>query len=308
MGLILMKRINKEVLVQFLFFVLTAAFIIYALISRKVNKYVHPRFYFGLWISSVVLLIFGVSVLLDRKKGRHNANLNQYLLLLLPLLFSLLFPPMGTGNADILLTENENKPTVNSNANTNQSEKSESPDQSTNSSDNMQYENQDDEEDAADEDISQNTIDGSDSTVNEKNQDKQKKEDMSKKYTDNEVDGVYVINDDIFSDWYIDVYNNLDNFIGKKYQFLAQVFSMDGLKENQFLAGRYFMVCCAADLEGYGVLCESDKRSDLKEDQWITVTATIESYKYQDMLVPILSDVTISEAKAPKVEYIYYNY
>lgn len=89
------------------------------------------------------------------------------------------------------------------------------------------------------------------------------------KYSQYEVDGVLVINDDIFADWYGDVYDNLDDFIGKKCKYLAQLYSMEDFKANQFLAGRYFMVCCAADLVGYGIVCESDIRSELTDEEWI---------------------------------------
>ena len=130
---------------------------------------------------------------------------------------------------------------------------------------------------------------------------------ISEKYAQYEVDGVMVINDDIFADWYCDVYDNLDEFVGKKCQYLAQVYSMEDFEENQFLAGRYFMVCCAADLVGYGIVCETDIRSELKDEEWITVTGTISEYEYNGYMVPLLTDVTITEGEAPDVEYIYYN-
>jgi putative membrane protein len=131
--------------------------------------------------------------------------------------------------------------------------------------------------------------------------------DISEKYAQYEVDGVMVINDDIFADWYCDVYDNLDDFKGKKCKYLAQVYSMEDFKENQFLAGRYFMVCCAADLVGYGITCESDIRSELKDEEWITVEGTIDEYEYNGYMVPLLTDVTITKAEAPDVTYIYYN-
>ncbi|MGB8452566.1 MAG: hypothetical protein WCD89_09545 [Anaerocolumna sp.] len=54
-------------------------------------------------------------------------------------------------------------------------------------------------------------------------------------------------------------------------------------------------------------MCESDMRSELKEDQWITVTATISKCIYEGSEVPLLKDAVIKKTKAPKDEYIYYN-
>jgi putative membrane protein len=82
---------------------------------------------------------------------------------------------------------------------------------------------------------------------------------------------------------------------------------MEEFDDKHFLAGRYFMVCCAADLVGYGIACESDIRSELKDDEWITVKGSITEYDYNGYQVPMLTEVTITKAKAPEVEYIYYN-
>ncbi|MGB8452565.1 MAG: hypothetical protein WCD89_09540 [Anaerocolumna sp.] len=48
------------------------------------------------------------------------------------------------------------------------------------------------------------------------------------------MNGCYVIDDDTFANWFMDLYDHPDDFAGEKYQFLAQVYSMDDLKEDQF--------------------------------------------------------------------------
>ena len=68
------------------------------------------------------------------------------------------------------------------------------------------------------------------------------------------------------------------------------------------------MVCCAADLAGYGLICEYDNRSELKDNEWIIVTGTIKKGSYQGADIPILTEVKIEKAEAPKEEYIYYDY
>lgn len=288
------KRTNSETVMQIIILVLTAFFLLYGMISGKVNKFVHPRFHIGLWISIIVLLLFAIGMLTERKKGRHNANVQQYCIFLIPLIFALIFPSIGTSNVDIVLAGN--KPSVNADNNTQ----------------NSQLEEQEDSTYSEDwEDSQMISEDAPSSDVNEDMQEIQETQDTvdrSEIYNTKEVDGTYVIEDDIFADWFMDVYDNLDDFVGQKYQFLAQVYPMEGLAENQFLAGRYLMVCCAADLVGYGIICESDIRSELKEDQWITVKGTIVQCEYDGALVPMLIDVTITDAEVPKVEYIYYNY
>lgn len=130
---------------------------------------------------------------------------------------------------------------------------------------------------------------------------------MSDKYKGEQVDGATVIKDDNFAVWYYDTYDYLKDFVGKRYQFLAQVYPSNDFGKNRFLAGRYIMVCCAADASGYGIICENDISPDLKENEWITVTGTIQEYEFQGAMVPMLTDTVITKAKAPKDEYVYYN-
>jgi putative membrane protein len=272
----IVRKINKEAIVQFVILALTAFFLVNALLRGEVNKYVHPRFYFGLWVSGIVMVLFAASALLDGKKGRHNVNLSQYLIFFIPLIFACLFPARAAGNTDMVLAENAT--------------------QSPNSSNKPKGYH-----------TKKKNTNNNNKNNQRKNQKKQSDIDVSKNYNKYQKGGIYIINDDVFANWYTDVYDNLGDFVGKKVQYLAQVYHMKGLKKNQFLAGRYFMVCCAADLVGYGVLCKSDKGSALKENQWITVVGTIKKDTYHNTVIPILTNVTIKKTKPPKVAYIYYN-
>lgn len=325
-----MKKTNWETIIQTIVLVLAAILLGYGLISGKVNKYVHPRFNIGLWISIIVLLFFAVSILFDIKKGRHNINIKQYIVYLIPLIFAIAFPPIATGNTEMVLADSITS--SNADINYSQSETAGDTEQNNNQSGNSQdeqnqysveeddnqtsyndtqYSNVDeylqDTEDTEDTQDTQDTKENQDTQDNQESKDVNKKTDTSDVYHTNEANGSYVIDDDVFADWFMDLYDHLDDFVGERYQFLAQVYSMDDLKENQFLAGRNFMICCAADLVGYGLICDSDMRSELKENEWITVTATISKCEYDGSEVPMLKEAVITKAKAPKVEYIYYN-
>ncbi|KNZ40761.1 TIGR03943 family putative permease subunit [Acetobacterium bakii] len=263
------RKINKEAVIQFFILISMACLLIYVMLSRKVNYYVHPRFYIGLWISIVILILFAISLISKIKKARHNVNSRHYLIFIIPLMAALIFPPAGVSGKDMNMAESS----LSASTSEKQADENIDPESST--------------ETATEESVV--------------------REDASKKYEQYEVAGVIVIGDDIFSDWFFDVYDHIDNFVGKKYQYLAQVYSMKDFKADQFLAGRHFMVCCAADLAGYGMVCESDIRSKLTDDEWITVTGTITAYQYNGYAVPMLTDVTITEAETPEVEYIYFN-
>lgn len=306
------KKKNKEAIIQILLLSAAACLLIYAIITNKVALYVHPRFFNGLKISVVIIILFVLSLMPKVGKARHNVSLRHYVIFVIPLTAALLFPATGVNGKNMtmsasnfsLVGSNQDNVSTNNNAdnseNTADEDNYSSDETNAGSAENDNTENDINMGDGQNED---NSCSAGDSAVSSQSDTK----DYSEKYAQYEKDGVMVIGDDIFSDWYCDLYAHLDSFKGKRCQYLAQVYSMDDGKPNQFLAGRYFMVCCIADLVGYGIVCESDERSKLKDDEWITVTGTIDEYEYNGEMTPILKDTTITKAEAPKVEYVYYN-
>ena len=295
------RKKNIEAIVQILLLIVIACLLMDAMISKKVNYYVHPRFYLGIWISIVILILFAISLLSKVKKARHNVNIRHYIIFAIPLVAALLFPATGVNSKDMSLA-NSNITASNSDQKNINNETDIALMDDTASETYNEEDIEDEEASSDDADVTASTQETQDTNTTE-----EEASDISEKYAQYEVDGVMVINDDIFADWYCDVYDNLDVFKGKKCKYLAQVYSMEDFKENQFLAGRYFMVCCAADLVGYGITCEIDMRSELKDEEWITVEGTIDEYEYNGYMVPLLTDVTITKAEAPDVTYIYYN-
>jgi len=297
------KKKNTEAIVQISILSGIAILLAYGMISKKMNYYVHPRFNAGILVTIVILFLFSISLIPNIKRARHNANINHYIIFVIPILVALIFSS-SAGNS---INRGNNNISTALNIGSNEVPSKELADSNTDTIDNEDLSeksdsstNYDGTDSLSDDNVSNNTVDNADEDA--------MGSDISEKYAQYEVDGITVINDDVFQDWNADIYDNLDCFVGKKYQYLAQVFSMDDFEGNQFLAGRYFMVCCAADLAVYGIICESDARSGLKEEQWITVTGTIKKYEYNDTVIPMLTDVTITEAEAPASEYIYYNY
>jgi len=289
------RKKNIEAIIQIIILIAIAFLLLNAMLSNKVSYYVHPRYNFGIWSSIIILLIFAISILSNIKKARHNVNTVHYMIFVVPLIAALIFPASGVSGKDMTIANSiSESDSVNINDKNNE-----------NATNSVRTDSKDNTED--NDNINSDITTEKDSATNNSEGENASDYDVSEKYIEYEENGVMIINDDIFAEWLGDVYDNLDDFEGKRCQYIAQVYSMDGLEENQFLAGRYFMVCCAADLVGYGIVCESDKRSEFTDDEWITVTGTIEKLNHDGEEVPMITDVTISEAEAPPVEYIYFN-
>lgn len=57
------RKKNMEAIVQVFILIAIACLLIVAMISKKVNYYVHPRFYVGIWVSIIVLILFAISLI-----------------------------------------------------------------------------------------------------------------------------------------------------------------------------------------------------------------------------------------------------
>lgn len=294
---------NTEGYMKLFTVIALALLLLYELLSGKIYYYVHPRYFPGIWFAVIVLFLFAASMLGELKKGRHNAGSKQYLLYLLPVVLALLFPAME-GGGNVAIAQNSGKSSL---YGSNTADKAGNSKEDTLKDDSAGTDSSEDTQSSS----TDNSIDGTaenpeDSAPVETPVPEEK--DKSLKYKNKDKDGTTLISDDEYGGWYYELFDYLKDFKGKRYRFTAQVFTMDGLKASQFLAGRYIMTCCALDLTGYGIITESDLSSKLKENEWITVTGTIGEYNYKGSMVPILKDVVISKTKAPKEEYVYYYY
>lgn len=117
---------------------------------------------------------------------------------------------------------------------------------------------------------------------------------------------VIELTDESYGIWYLDVMDHIERYEGKKLKFLASVLKPEGLPKDIFVPGRMAMTCCADDISFLGYVCKYDKADELKNKDWIMLTATINKeffagYKGEG---PVLHVVSISKAAKPKNEVI----
>lgn len=300
---------NLEIYIKLFTVLALALFLAYELISGKITYYVHPRYLYGIWGAVVALLVFACSMMGELRRGRHNSNLKPYFLYLLPVVLAILFPAVEGGNGNVAIAQSSKGAESLYGKNASDTTDSKTEDSAWNtdgaSTDgDAQGSNGDSASDVQDsEEITGDSADNSSGEAANADE-----KDRSLKYKNKTGDGAILISDEDFGCWYFELFDFLKDFKGKRYQYTAQVFHMEDLKANQFLAGRYVMTCCALDLMGYGIITESDKSSSFKENVWITVTGTIGESEYKGSKVPCLKDVVIKKTKAPKEEYVYYYY
>ncbi len=106
--------------------------------------------------------------------------------------------------------------------------------------------------------------------------------------------------------WYLDSMEHLERYIGKKIQFVAMVLKPENFPKGYFVPGRMAMTCCADDMAFLGYACEYVGADELKQKDWVKVTATVTKEYWEDYKGegPMLHAVSVEKAKAPKEEVI----
>ncbi len=106
--------------------------------------------------------------------------------------------------------------------------------------------------------------------------------------------------------WYLDSMDHLERYIGKTLQFVAMVLIPENFPDGYFVPGRMAMTCCADDMAFLGYACEYAGAKDLKQKDWVKVTATVSKEYWADYKGegPMLHAVSIEKTKAPKEEVI----
>lgn len=106
--------------------------------------------------------------------------------------------------------------------------------------------------------------------------------------------------------WYLDSMDHLERYVGKKIEFVALVYRPDHFPKNYFVPGRMAMTCCADDMAFLGYACEYAGADNLKQKEWVKVTAVVSKEYWADYKGegPVLHAISVESVKAPKEEVI----
>jgi len=105
------------------------------------------------------------------------------------------------------------------------------------------------------------------------------------------------------------MYINTNKYIGQKISITGFVYKDATTSKNEFVVSRLMILCCAADAEITGLLCEFANASSFNTDQWVTVTGTIGKkshlYSGETQEIPFIEVEKVELTKKPAIPYIY---
>ena len=90
-----------------------------------------------------------------------------------------------------------------------------------------------------------------------------------------------VINDENYISTLNDMYEHIDNYVGRKIKVQGQIFKSENMKDNEIAIGKYYMYCCAVDMSLTGFMINKDDNFKLVENSWYDIEAVISSHKYE---------------------------
>lgn len=107
---------------------------------------------------------------------------------------------------------------------------------------------------------------------------------------------------------------SLDEILGNPDKYKDKEIEMSGfvykgkdldLKENDFILGRFMMVCCAADLQVAGIECDSNKLGAYDNGTWVKVKGKIKTETSGTEVDPIIVAEQIEKDSNPDAAYVY---
>ncbi len=112
------------------------------------------------------------------------------------------------------------------------------------------------------------------------------------------------IKDEDFGLWYVDASGDPGKYEGKAVRFKGMAYKSPRVARNEFVHGRFAMVCCADDITFVGFIVRGVNTKKLADKGWYTLTAEIrtefnEAYRGEG---PVLYYQHIEPAEKPEEE------
>ncbi|MCR5744048.1 MAG: GTPase [Lachnospiraceae bacterium] len=114
------------------------------------------------------------------------------------------------------------------------------------------------------------------------------------------------LDDEGFAVFCIDAVERCEMYIGKTVHFLARAYALKSGSDEAFVAGRYIMTCCEADMTFAGITCNYTGSASIPNKTWVSVSGDV-CINFDEELgtnVPVLKVTALSEAAPAENEFI----
>ncbi len=270
------SRFNKNVALKILLLFGFSVFFLITIFTGSVSLYVHPRIIPYMFFAAAAMISIALLLFRDLfKPTKENENSWPLLFFIIPLILAFSLPAKSFDSStgaigDIQLSSGGATSTSTVEA-TQKSGNTENAEES-----------------------------GSDLDTGDTDENEAAKEGLSLQ------NGVLVMDSNNFYECLCEIYADLDQYKQTPVEVVGFVFREDeSLADDEFVPARLMMVCCAADMQPVGLLCQYDKASELKADSWVKVIGTIEETKFDGGTIPCIVAQSVEITEEPDAAYVY---
>ncbi len=109
--------------------------------------------------------------------------------------------------------------------------------------------------------------------------------------------------------WFVDAMDNSEKYQGKTVRFKGRALRPRGMGKKSFVPGRTAMTCCAEDTTFLGFVCTCKEEPDIKEGEWVEVTAraAVEDRKEYQGRGLVLYAENVEPCEPLQEEMVYFN-
>ena len=277
-----MKKLNIENIIKILILLGFSLFYFRIIVNNEIIKYVHPRIVPFVVLGMIAMVIIALFLIKDSFYSKKKKfKIKNYIIFIIPLI--MIFFMQSTSAESTTITSSD----INVNTDSNITSNSNLNNVSTNNTN--QY-------NSSNNGLTFDLYGGKTETNGQGISDK-KELDIK--------DNVINVNSKNFVFSLDEILDNPDKYVGREIEITGFVYKDKTLKENEFIVGRFIMVCCAADLQIAGLGCEGTNLEDYPNDTWIKIKGKIKNDTSDGTADPVIVVEHMEKDLNPDTSYVY---
>jgi len=277
-----MKKLNIENIIKILILLGFSVFYFRIIVNNEIIKYVHPRIVPFVVLGMIAMVIIALFLIKDSfHSEKKKFKIKNYIVFIIPLI--MIFFMDSTSAESTAITSSD----INANNGSNITSNSNLNNVSTNNTNQDNKSNND------------STFDlyGGKTETNGQGTSDKKELDIK--------DNVINVNSKNFVFSLDEILDNPDKYVGREIEITGFVYKDKTLKENEFIVGRFIMVCCAADLQIAGLGCEGTNLEAYPNDTWIKIKGKIKNDTSDGTADPVIAVEHMEKDLKPDTSYVY---
>lgn len=277
-----MKKLNLDIIIKISILLGFSLFYFKIIINNELIMYVHPRMVPFVLLGMISMLIISLFLVKDIfKNKKKKIKFKNYIIFVIPIIMIFFMESNSVSSTAIKSSDiNVNaSPNLTSDSNLNNL-----------SRDNINQDN--------------NLKNDSRSDVSKEKYGNNLQITSDKKELDIK-DNVININSKNFVFSLDEILANPEKYVGQDIEITGFVYKDKNIKENEFIIGRFMMLCCAADMQIAGIKCDSNNLESYDNDTWIKVSGKIKTDIYEGAIEPVIVVEKIEKDLSPDTSYVY---